>query len=933
MSKISDATDLDSCQCCEVAADPSLENRPGLSALSYRVGTYATFFEHMKAQIARQSFDTKLPGTRPLAGLTTRDGDDPAIALLDATAVVSEILSFYQERIINEGYLRTALERRSVLELAREIGYELNPGVAASTYLAFIVDQPLVTPSPILMPTKVELSAGTKVQSVPSQGQLPQTFETVAAITARVEWNQMAARSVEPQNLTVSGHRLLRADARGNNQIVVDRIFLQGTATNLKPGDLLLFRQGVISALIFVSDVTPDFDGKRTQVGLSQLNAQPPPAFSWLSEEGQLADTQLRPLNAHTAFQMIVAPGQNWNERDLSAYINIQQWDPDELLKLVRTRVTASEAPQVSVFAFRARSGVFGNQAPPYTQLKLTTVPPCNWDEPPQNVAMNSCAQLYSQLGFGADLFLERVVSGIAIGSLTALVDHATMVPFRIKSTTEASIADFAMSGKATGLKLEKLGSEPDLDTSDNSPFTMRSTSVWYQSEQLLLDRAPIDAPIWSASSGPGVTAITLDGMVLGLKAGQLLALTGTTTDDDGASTGVTHSEIVRVVSVSHKLGYSTINFTPGLQSTYVRRSVSISGNVAPATHGETIAAETLGSGDGSAVNQRFTLSRPPLTYVSAPSASGGQSTLTVRVNGVAWQGRESLYGLPADSPSYIVRNGDDGKTTVIFGDGKNGARLPTGQTNVVASYRAGLGLAGELAASALTILANRPLGLKSVTNPLPAMGSAPAEAIDNAQQNAPRTVRTLERIVSLADFTDFARTFSGIAKAQAVALWSGQKQIVHVTVASATGGSVDPSSSLYSNLKKAMLGAGDNAHAIVIDSFLPRSFKLDANVMVDPNHDSNVVLPAVDAAIRAAFSFASREFAQGVSEAEVMDVIQGIPGVVATDINWFHDANEAQTLRSFILADPAHFDGTVMRSATLLLLHPAGLVLTAVAP
>ena len=45
-----------------------------------------------------------------------------------------DVLTFYQERIANEGYLRTATERRSMLELARAIGYELSPGVAASTY-------------------------------------------------------------------------------------------------------------------------------------------------------------------------------------------------------------------------------------------------------------------------------------------------------------------------------------------------------------------------------------------------------------------------------------------------------------------------------------------------------------------------------------------------------------------------------------------------------------------------------------------------------------------------------------------------------------------------------------------------------------------------------------------------------------------------------
>jgi len=47
----------------------------------------------------------------------TRADDDFAIGLLDAWAVVSDVLTFYQERIANESYLRIATaERRSVLE-------------------------------------------------------------------------------------------------------------------------------------------------------------------------------------------------------------------------------------------------------------------------------------------------------------------------------------------------------------------------------------------------------------------------------------------------------------------------------------------------------------------------------------------------------------------------------------------------------------------------------------------------------------------------------------------------------------------------------------------------------------------------------------------------------------------------------------------------
>jgi hypothetical protein len=148
-------------------------NRPGFSQLSYRVGTHATFFETMQARLSSVDYSE-------LAALKTREQRDSSIALLDAWATVADVLSFYQERIANEGYLRTATERRSVLELARLIGYALRPGVAASVYLAYSLDKDA---------SPVEIPAGARANSVPAPGEQMQSFETSEPLTAHVEWN------------------------------------------------------------------------------------------------------------------------------------------------------------------------------------------------------------------------------------------------------------------------------------------------------------------------------------------------------------------------------------------------------------------------------------------------------------------------------------------------------------------------------------------------------------------------------------------------------------------------------------------------------------------------------------------------------------------------------------------------------------------------
>ncbi len=141
-----------------------------------------------------------------------------------------------------------------------------------------------------------------------------------------------------------------------------------------------------------------------------------------------------------------------------------------------------------------------------------------------------------------------------------------------------------------------------------------------------------------------------------------------------------------------------------------------------------------LGSGSGAQANQRFMLKKQPLTYVSAKTPGGTESTIEVRVNDVKWQEVPSLYGLDARIQGYIIRIDDSSNTALTFGDGKNGARLPSGQENVAASYRIGIGMQGMVKANQLSLLMTRPLGVKGVTNPLAPTGAADPETRDQAK-------------------------------------------------------------------------------------------------------------------------------------------------------------------------------------------------------
>jgi hypothetical protein len=82
----------DGCGCCVgigACTPEQIHNRPGLSALAYRIGTHARFKESLLARLSSGD----LPA---LQALRTREDDDFFIALLDGWATVADVLTFYQ---------------------------------------------------------------------------------------------------------------------------------------------------------------------------------------------------------------------------------------------------------------------------------------------------------------------------------------------------------------------------------------------------------------------------------------------------------------------------------------------------------------------------------------------------------------------------------------------------------------------------------------------------------------------------------------------------------------------------------------------------------------------------------------------------------------------------------------------------------------------
>lgn len=206
--------------------------------------------------------------------------------------------------------------------------------------------------------------------------------------------------------------------------------------------------------------------------------------------------------------------------------------------------------------------------------------------------------------------------------------------------------------------------------------------------------------------------------------------------------------------------------------------------NLLGVSRGKTVPAETLGTGDATIAGQQFTLAKSPLTYLPATDAGSAEtyrSTLTIMVGDVQWKEVPSFFGQPKEARIFVTREDENNKTTVLFGDGINGSRLPTGAA-VVATYRYGSG-AEAPAAGELSVVVKPLPGLKGFRNPIAAGGGSDPDSADRIRQLAPRTVLTFGRAVSADDYTVLAAQTPGVARARAYWSYDAVRQRTLVTL------------------------------------------------------------------------------------------------------------------------------------------------------
>ena len=381
-------------------------------------------------------------------------------------------------------------------------------------------------------------------------------------------------------------------------------------------------------------------------------------------------------------------------------------------------------------------------------------------------------------------------------------------------------------------------------------------------------------------------------------------------------------SELITVLAIQSQAA-TILKLEAPLSNVYDRSSTTICANVVPATHGQTIENEVLGSVDIQRDTRRFMLKQKPLTYTSPVQAEEHlPDTLQVQVNGVPWHQAPNLYGLSTNQRAYVVQNDSQDNTWLNFGNGNYGAHLPSGQEHITATYRIGSGQVGNVPPNSLTTIRKRPPGIQRVTNPIPASGGADPESNDMARINAPLHVQqTMQRIVSFNDYEHFARAYAGIGKVQVQSLWNGRRHLIYMTIAGEDGQEIDKTSIFYQNLQRDVRSAVlSPTQPVEIDPCETLYFQLETTLVLQSGYDANNVTANVMQKLTQTFGFETRQLAQPLSASEVIVTMQDVNGVAGVKLKSLYIKGQQAALNSILEAKAGRLEaGSVASRPTII--------------
>jgi hypothetical protein len=761
------------CPCGTIVFPQEICNPPALSAIAYRPGDYVGF---------RHALLHALPGENELSQL--RDGQvmqlwrqgaegDLAVQMVEWWAYLSDVLTFYNERLANETYLRTAQLPESVNRLIQLLGYRPRPALGARGTLAALLNGT----------RPVTLQKGFQVQSKPGPGKQPQIFELDADTTVTMPDVIAAQPSTASRPLVPSGGAIGPAWQSGF-------IWLAGKVSGIKQGEKLLL------------------------VSARGLHGQPTADFAWLGITGTVSQSD---------------PAGN---------------PVTQVTYSVLTGTTARGQPAAGYVLLRSSQAT----AP----WSFTSAP--GWTTP-----------VFTPGAFGTPAAPTTIdLAGLARG-----VSPGDLMLFEVTGTTDNSIA--------TAPIIVQSYSEIVWYANGNGPTSPPGTVPAISIPHSRITFAPLSSGNWNTYAsqitvrwgwtnvGELVPVVTAADVAYPGGSTVLASTTATAfpqgtnavlledANGNGASADATTGPS-GTVTLANLSALPQAGFAPPLEIFFNLLSVS---------RGKTVASEILGSGNPRVPGQDFTLQQSPVTYLQDPASKSGDnysSTVQVAVDGLQWSEVRSFYGQDKNAQVFLLREDDQGRTHVVFGDGVNGARLPTGVDNIIASYRYGAD-ADAPAPETLTVVLNPRPGLKAIRNPLPPTGGADTDPPARIRSLAPRSVMTFDRAVSLDDYEAIAAGAPGVVRAKADFVFDAVAQRPRVTLW------VAGDQGAVSAARTALIGAADPNRPVDIKPAMPIEARISLTYVRDPRRD--------DATVQASLTEALLDSDTGLFGADVVGIGQ----------------------------------------------------------
>jgi predicted phage baseplate assembly protein len=246
---------------------------------------------------------------------------------------------------------------------------------------------------------------------------------------------------------------------------------------------------------------------------------------------------------------------------------------------------------------------------------------------------------------------------------------------------------------------------------------------------------------------------------------------------------------------------------------------------------------------------------------------------------------------------AFAITTDENEITTILFGDGQYGEIPPVG-ARILASYRTGGGVIGNVGAGQITIIGKSPqlqiLGAR-VINRTPASGGAERETIDQAVKFAPTLFSSMQRAVTADDYVAQALLFPGVSKARATV---GNWNFVNLYIAP-TGDGELPSDILKSDLLTYFEDRRMLTTLIRIQDPDYIRVKVTAAISALAYYKSSDVLTNAQAAVEDLLSFENAQFGETLYISKIYEVLEAVPGVSTVFVSVFNRADSSDAVTS----------------------------------